>query len=81
MLNNKKIQAILIEAYNVYSLDKELDSIFDSAKEAISVDDGIITFKINKSEIEIAINYLNQVNIKGKSLEEWCNTTSWDKKS
>ena len=65
--NNKEIQAVLYDEYEKYSIDKGLGAIFDSKKEAITLENETILFKIKKEEVDEAINYLNDVTIKDSS--------------
>ena len=75
---NKEIQAVLLDAYENYSIDKELESILDKNKEAISVEDDTIVFKIKDEEVDEAVNYLDNLKIGDESLESLCDKTSWD---
>lgn len=77
--NNEEVQAILNESYEHYSRDKELGSIFDDKIEAISIENGSVVFKMDKSQVDEAINYLNEIKINGDSLETLCYLTTWDK--
>ena len=78
--SNKEIQAVLFDAYENYSIDKDLESILDKKSEAISLEDNTIVFKIKDNEVDEAVNYLNNLKIGGESLESLCDKTSWDKK-
>ena len=76
---SEEIQSILYGEYENYSLDIGLGAIFDSKKEAITLENETILFKIKKEEVDEAINYLNDVKIKDSSLEDLCDITTWDK--
>ena len=77
--SNKEIQAVLYDAYENYSIDRELESILDKNKEAISLENDTIIFKIKDEEVEEAIDYLDNLTIGEETLESLCDKTSWDK--
>ena len=76
---NQEIQLALNDVYDNYSKDTELGPIFDKDKEAISLVNKEIEFKIENKEIDEAINFLNNLKIDGETLESLCDKTSWDK--
>ena len=79
LVDNDEIQAILCESYKFYELDLKLKSIFDKEKEAIILENNRIMFKLEKEELDIAIDFLKDIKINDDNLEKLCDLTSWGK--
>ena len=74
-IKNKKVQAVLNDAYNNYcSKYPNFDTVCDKNEITIFQSDNIIKLKIGKKLIEDAFSFLNNIKI-GDNLEFKCDTS------
>lgn len=79
LTSNNVIQEVLKDTYEKYSCDHDLGPIFDEEQIAVTLENQAISFKIEKNELEEAIDIMDKIKIKDDTLENLCNLNSWGK--